>query len=1016
MRKIQKNLVLSMATAAALLSFSVGATFALFTDRSETAISMGAGQIDTTASLSLLGTWSAKADANGGLVDEYGEKYILEAQDLGSFVNGGSASVSGTTLSMERITPGDKVSFRLSLTNESTVNIQARLKITVPEEDYLLASVLDFTFGQTTKRGVAAYYSAWTNMVQGVDTSETFDFAFYMPIDADNLYQGSSAHYTFAIEAVQGNAATSGEERYYQIESQATALGSGDVSVVGSGTQAVTTLTTNKDLQSSAPSSTTETVSVSVPSGVTLDNGAKALTLVVSEVEEQPALAIEAGEEVNVSYNLDVAGLSSSNTTPLTVAVPYSSVAAPTKIVHTKQDGTVETILPYSDNNPTGFTYAQGYITFQTTSFSSFSIVTQPQRVYFTDNWNWGKVHAYMWKTVGGDTITNADWPGVEMNFEETDRDGHWVYSLPCESYEWVIFNGDGRQTYDTQISSGYQYWCSSEGTDKKINAGKSQHQYESIYFAKPADWAAIYVYLFNSETKATERSWPGYQLTHAVSENEFGQSIYQVNYGSWDTAVFNVGSDANQTPDIPVENGKQYFFDKNGAIGSVDYARYCPSGTTLRTAIDAGSPGGRIRLQDAQYVIDEPFEITKDITIDLNGQNISYSGSSLNIFTIAEGVTLTLTDSSDKVQYGKWDGNDYVLSDSSSEGATRFEGGVIYNGKGYPDLHPSIYDERNGGAIINRGTLIIDGANIAGNSVAGNAAGISNLGGTVTLKNGQISDNKASDGSGAAIYNDGGTFNMTGGTISGNDATRGAIIVRGATFNMTGGTISNNTAKRYMIDVTPGLNNSYGVVNLSGGTISNNVTTENIGSAFFVRAGCTFNMTGGTISGNTSAHWIAKNDPYDLVYSGGAVVLYETCNASLHGGRIENNIGGGVYCGDQGSHINLGGNIYIYDNYFDSDKTIRLDVFMDVWRGKAPVLDLAFGEDAKVGLYEGHFLNDPDTYGCLLKVGIDFTNVQTEILSHLVSDRGATLIYQADCYSNVHYWNHEAYIRQIAG
>ena len=1015
MRKIQKNLVLSMATAAALLSFSVGATFALFTDRSETAISMGAGQIDTTASLSLLGTWSAKADVNGQLVDEYGEKYILEAQDLGSFVNGGSASVSGTTLSMERITPGDKVSFRLSLTNESTVNIQARLKITVPEEDYLLASVLDFTYGQTTKRGVAAYYSAWTNMVQGVDTSETFDFAFYMPIDADNLYQGSSAHYTFAIEAVQGNAATSGEERYYQIESQATALASGDISVVGSGTQAVTTLTTNKDLQSSAPSSTTETVSVSVPSGVTLDNGAKALTLVVSEVEEQPALAIEAGEEVNVSYNLDVAGLSSSNTTPLTVTVPYSSVAAPTKIVHTKQDGTVETILPYSDNNPTGFAYAQGYITFQTTSFSLFTVVTEPERIFFTNDLGWSDVYAYLWNDAGN----NGPFPGVKMTRLEGQNElGQSTYSIPCGSYTKAIFNNgsDKTKTVDIDFESGHRYWCDSGSSPYNVG----HMAFGCIYFAKPNEWSDAYVYLFGGSGSGGA-DWPGRQLSTVVSINEYGQNIYSVIYGNYTQVVFNNGN-GTQTVDIPIQSGEQYYLTgtytddpekAEAEVAHLPFARYCG---TLAEAIADSADGGTIKLQKEQCVIDSTFVIDKNITIDLNGQNISYSGSSLNIFTVAEGVTLTLTDSSGKVQYGKWVGNEYVLSGTYSEGTTEFVGGVIHNGKGYPDLHPSIYDERNGGAIINRGTLIIDGANIAGNSVGGNAAGISNLGGTVTLKNGQISDNKASDGSGAAIYNDGGTFNMEGGTISGNDATRGAIIVRGATFNMSGGTISHNTAKRYMIDVTPGLNNSYGVVNLEGGSISNNVTTENIGSAFFVRAGCTFNMTGGTISGNTSAHWIAKNDPYDLVYGGGAVVLYETCNASLHGGRIENNIGGGVYCGDQGSHINLGGDIYIYDNYFDSDKTIRLDVFMDVWRGKAPVLDLAFGEDAKVGLYEGHFLNDPDTYGCLLKVGIDFTNVQTEILSHLVSDRGATLIYQADCYSNVHYWNHEAYIRQIAG
>ena len=1040
MRKPNKEIIFSALAAAALGLTTVGTTFALFTDKAETAVEIEAGKIETSATMTLLNTYSAKAGA-GTLVDEFDNTYILEQQPEGKFVNGGTASVSGTTLSLERITPGDKATFRVHLSNTSNIAVKARLKLTVPEEDYLLASALDLTIGlgsanEDTRSAVSAYYSSWMSLAPSVDTSRDFDFALFFPIDKGNIYQAQSADYTIVVETVQGNALVTGNERYYSIESQAAAVNDNEVNLGQDiNGDPVLTLTQGKSVQSSAPNSTTETVTVDVPTGVTLENGTKAITLVVSETETNPSVAIESGEEVCVSYNLDVNGVASTNTTPITVTVPYSSPAAPTKIVHTKDNGTTETILPKSELNPNGFEFYNGYIVFKTTSFSLFTVVTENARIYFEESLNWGNVYAYMWTESGGNKVENHAFPGVKMTLDYSLQESgtHPIYYIECEDYENVIFSdgigGNGEQTVDIVIQKGHKYYLNGSWTPQPDNhAWTSDYLYKSVFFTKPDSWASVYVYFYNSDSDK-KMAWPGYalDLTKYASINEFGQNIYRTNCDDWTYVIFNNGNgNGKQTADITVTPGETYYVtgdNETGSVGHVTYEKYCGA---LADAIRESVDGGTIKLYREEFVVNEPFDITKDITIDLHGFNIRYTGDTQCIFRVAAGKTLTLIDSDPKTQYGYWtevnSALTYVVTNNvpAVDSYTTFTGGVIYGGKGisFTKGHEFVYDKNNGGAIINRGTLIIDGVNIAGNIVEGNAAGISNVGGTVTFKSGKITDNKAPNGSGAAIYNDLGTFNMEGGEISNNTAIRGAIIVRGATFNLSGGVIENNTASRYMIDVTPNPEvedpTPYGVVNFTGGTIRNNTTTNNVGGAFNIREGCTLNMTGGLIEGNHTHSYIAKNDSADLVYSGGAIAFLGNGIANLHGGQIIDNVGGGVACGDQGGRVKLGGSIKIAGNTYDG--TTPLNVFMDGWLGKCPVLDIPFTEGAEVSFYEGHFLNDPDTYGCVLKIGYDEANPTANIMPYVHSDRSpeATLIYQADCYSNVGLWNHEAYIRQV--
>ena len=82
--------------------------------------------------------------------------------------------------------------------------------------------------------------------------------------------------------------------------------------------------------------------------------------------------------------------------------------------------------------------------------------------VYFTDNYNWGKVYAYTW----GGTENTDSWPGTEMTYVSTNEYNQSVYKIEIASdVAGLIFNnGNGIQTVDitSGIVDGQGYYLTS--------------------------------------------------------------------------------------------------------------------------------------------------------------------------------------------------------------------------------------------------------------------------------------------------------------------------------------------------------------------------------------------------------------------------------------------------------------------------------------------------------------------------------------------------------------------------
>ena len=328
---------------------------------------------------------------------------------------------------------------------------------------------------------------------------------------------------------------------------------------------------------------------------------------------------------------------------------------------------------------------------------------------------------------------------------------------------------------------------------------------------------------------------------------------------------------------------------------------------TDLRNAINAG---GNITV-GADFNISRSITIGegKNITLDLNGKTITYSGDDGSIFG-ASGV-FTLDGGNFKVKNGTITKNgkqEYIRCFNVENGTLTIDGvtikdfsclkddGAISIGsKGICNMESGTIsgnsaDGRKGGGVYvdQGGTFNMNGGTISGNNVSSGYGGgvYVGQGGTFTMKGGTISNNQAQSGGGVYVYTSG-TFNMYNGTISGNRAQSGGgvEVYRNGSFTMEGGEIRKNQAENKSYGNGGGVAVQMGSFAMKGGTISGNTAKKNGGGVYVDKN--SFTMEGGTISNNTANA------------AGGGVYMYNG-SFTMSGGSITGNKavsnGKGVY------------------------------------------------------------------------------------------------------------------------
>ena len=189
----KKTFLTSLLTIAMCLALIAGSTYALFTSEDAVNIAVSSGKVKVTATVDELVTYSmGEATAENGVFDNLGTAVLDQ-------------SSATDTLTLTNITPGDKVTFRIDLVNESNVTIQYRLVWVVDGE---LSTALVAKAGATLESATAIVNNKTKRTTWDIPTDETKTQTVWVSIElpTECTLQGESASISFKIEAVQGNA------------------------------------------------------------------------------------------------------------------------------------------------------------------------------------------------------------------------------------------------------------------------------------------------------------------------------------------------------------------------------------------------------------------------------------------------------------------------------------------------------------------------------------------------------------------------------------------------------------------------------------------------------------------------------------------------------------------------------------------------------------------------------------------------------------------------------------------
>lgn len=213
MKNVKRNVIVSAFMAIALcMSVVAGATFALFTSDSSVNIAITSGNVEVTATASALKVYSPKAVNETGIAD--GDNAVDE--NGGRFVNGGTATLTGSELKLDNMTPGDKVNFNIKVENKSSVTVKYRTRIYCGEDNGLYAGLkYSITNGTETYESMAI--TDWATLTPDVKEVANLDCKVELPVDAGNEYKNKSCKLVYQVEAVQGNAETANDTRYYTL-------------------------------------------------------------------------------------------------------------------------------------------------------------------------------------------------------------------------------------------------------------------------------------------------------------------------------------------------------------------------------------------------------------------------------------------------------------------------------------------------------------------------------------------------------------------------------------------------------------------------------------------------------------------------------------------------------------------------------------------------------------------------------------------------------------------------------
>lgn len=196
MKSMKRNVIVSAFLAIALcLSVVAGATFALFTSNAKVNLSITSATVKVSAdveNLKLYSTTEVNPATNKG-----------KKQDLtgNTFLLGGTANFTDGVLTLDRLAPGDGVTFDIKLTNKSNIDVKYRVVVGEATGGNL-ADALDITVNGDKYEG--AINTEWNEVAANADIPSV-PVKVELPVAADNDYAEKTVSLDITVEVVQAS-------------------------------------------------------------------------------------------------------------------------------------------------------------------------------------------------------------------------------------------------------------------------------------------------------------------------------------------------------------------------------------------------------------------------------------------------------------------------------------------------------------------------------------------------------------------------------------------------------------------------------------------------------------------------------------------------------------------------------------------------------------------------------------------------------------------------------------------
>lgn len=192
----KRVLITSAVTILLCLCLIAGSTFALFTSSSSASIVVQAARVNVSAKISGLKVYSRDVECT--TQDPAGN--II-------FVNGGTAGLIGNKLTLDKMTPGDKVTFTIDVANGSNIITKCRVRTVINDGDGMTEGEygLNVTCTPTGLDMSGDWFVLQPARDPNGDHMGSITVTVELPVDADNTYQGMRYTMDIIVEAVQGN-------------------------------------------------------------------------------------------------------------------------------------------------------------------------------------------------------------------------------------------------------------------------------------------------------------------------------------------------------------------------------------------------------------------------------------------------------------------------------------------------------------------------------------------------------------------------------------------------------------------------------------------------------------------------------------------------------------------------------------------------------------------------------------------------------------------------------------------